>query len=242
LPGAAAAGGDCVAGAIVTELRYEMKLVCQPQHLPQARSWIRLHPSAFVDAYPPRWVNTIYFDTPHLGNLNANLAGLSAREKLRMRWFGGNLVEIEPVLELKQKRNLLGRKKRLEVGRTLDLRLPWAEIREALWAHADPVFRVALQTMTQPTLLTRYWREYYVTPDRAVRCTLDCRQEAYDQRLSQRPNVHVPLHVEPEVVVIEVKAPEGAAERLWEAVSAFPIRRSRNSKYAIGLLSALTSV
>jgi hypothetical protein len=220
------------------DLRYEVKLVCSPHWLPQARSWIRLHPAGFVVAYPPRRVNSLYLDTPHLSGLNDNLAGLTVRQKLRLRWYGDEIAHIQPYLELKQKRNSLGQKKRYLLPCQVDLTLSWRQILELIRANAEPDWQTLLQTVNQPTLLNGYQREYYVTPDGAIRATLDFGQAAYDQRLSPRPNLHVRLPIA-DLVVIEIKAAQEQAERLQEIAARFPARRSRNSKYAGGLLTAL---
>jgi len=214
-----------------TDLRYEIKLVCDPHRLPQARSWIRLHPAGFVVAYPPRRVNSLYLDTPHLSSLNDNLAGSSARYKLRLRWYGDEMTNIQPHLELKQKRNMLGRKKRCLLPRELDLSLPWTEILETIRVHTAPDWQTILQTINQPALLNHYQREYYVTPDGAIRVTLDFAQAAYDQRLSLRPNLRARL-TSADNVVIEIKTAQDQEERLPEIAAWFPALRSRNSKYA----------
>lgn len=220
------------------DLRYEVKLVCDPHRLPQARSWIRLHPAGFIAAHPPRRVNSLYLDTPHLSGLNDNLAGLTVRQKLRLRWYGDETVHIQPYLELKQKRNLLGQKKRYLLPCQVDLTLPWKQILELIRANAGPDWQALLQTVNQPTLLNGYQREYYVTPDGAIRATLDFHQAAYDQRLSPRPNLRVRLPIA-DLVVIEIKAAQEQAERLQEIAARFPVHRSRNSKYASSLLTAL---
>jgi len=220
------------------DLRYEIKLVCDPHRLPQARSWIRLHPAGFVVAYPPRRVNSLYLDTLRLSSLDDNLAGLSARQKLRLRWYGDKVTGIQPTLELKQKRNLLGRKKRCLLPCKLDLTWPWIEILEAIRASTGPDWQVMLQTVNQPTLLNCYQREYYVTPDGAVRVTLDFAQAAYDQRFSLRPNLRVRLPIT-DTIVIEIKILQDWAERLPEVAAQFPVPRGRHSKYVRGLLIAL---
>jgi hypothetical protein len=224
-----------------SDLRYEIKLVCDEHWLPQARSWIRLHPAGFGVAYPPRRVNSLYLDTPHLSSLNDNLAGLSARQKLRLRWYGhGNeaATDIQPYLELKQKRNLLGRKKRYLLPCRLDLTQPWREILETVRANAGPDWQAVLQTVNQPTLVNSYEREYYVTSDGAIRITLDFAQVAYDQRLAPRPNLRARLPIAA-TVVLEIKAAAEQAERVPEVVARFPVPRGRNSKYAHGLQVAL---
>ena len=223
-----------------SELRYEVKLVCDPHRLAQARSWIRLHPAGFGVAYPPRRVNNVYLDTPHLSSLNANLEGLRARQKLRLRWYGDDMTDIQPFLELKGKHNLLGTKRRCLLPCKLDLTLPWTKILGIIRAESrffpkDLVY--ILQTVNQPTLLNQYQREYYVTPDDAIRITLDFAQSAYDQRFSPRPNLRVRLPIT-DTVVIEIKAAREQAERLQEIAAQFPVLRSRNSKYVRGLMAA----
>ncbi len=220
------------------DLRYEIKMVCARHRLSQARFWIRLHPAGFMVAYPPRQVNSLYLDTTHLRSLNDNLEGLSARRKLRLRWYGTGVEAIRPILELKEKRNLLGRKKQTLLPCELDLALPWPETLNAIRATVAPEWQVLLQTMNQPTLLNHYQREYYATLDGAIRVTLDYTQVAYDQRLTPRPNLRVQLPIA-DVVVIEVKAAAKHAGRLEEVAAWFPPSRSRNSKYAQGLLAAL---
>ena len=95
-----------------------------------------------------------------------------------------------------------------------------------------------LPGVIQPTLFNRYQWEYYVSRDGAIRATLDFNQYACDQRFSLRPNLHRPLPI-PDTVVIELKALPDAIERLQEVVASFPLPRSRNSKYATGLLAAI---
>ncbi|MCP4544289.1 MAG: polyphosphate polymerase domain-containing protein [Chloroflexi bacterium] len=220
------------------DLRYEVKMVCDQSLLAQARSWVRMHPAGFSVAYPPRRVNSLYIDTPHLTGLNDNLRGLSLRQKLRLRWYGDEVVGIRPYLELKQKQNLLGRKERHLLPNPLDLTLPWTETLQVIRANAGPNWQFLLQTVHQPTLLNRYQREYYVTADGTIRVTLDFDQVAYDQRLFLRPNLRVRLPIE-DTVVIEIKADQEHTERLQEIAGRFPLRRSRNSKYVGGLLTAM---
>jgi hypothetical protein len=221
-----------------SDLRYEFKLACGPQRLSQARSWIRLHPAGFMVAYPPRRVNSLYLDTLDLTNLNDNLVGTSERQKLRLRWYGDGMTHIDrPWLELKQKRNLLGRKRRCRLPCALDLTLPWMEILETIRDSAGSDWQLLLQTVDRPALLNSYQREYYVIPDGTIRVTLDFAQVAYCQRFSPRPNLHARLPIA-DNVLIEIKATREHEERLQGIVAWFPVRRSRNSKYANSLMAA----
>lgn len=221
-----------------SDLRYEIKFVCDAHRLSQARSWIRLHPAGFTVAYPPRRVNSLYLDTLQMSSFNDNLEGVSMRQKLRLRWYGDEMKSVRPALELKQKRNLVGRKKQVLLPGELDLTLPWAEALASIRANVDSKWQTILQIVNQPALLNSYQREYFVTLDGAVRATLDYDQAAYDQRLLPRINLRCPLPIS-ETVVIELKASLEHADQLQETASRFPVLRSRNSKYVRSLLTAL---
>jgi hypothetical protein len=222
----------------MSDLRYELKLVCEGRWLAQARTWLQLHPAGFVTAFPTRQVNNIYLDTPALDSLNANLTGVSRRQKLRLRWYGGSTHRVRPWLELKAKENLLGSKRRVQMGAPIDLTQPWTGILAAVRGTVPPEWHAWRQAALQPTLFNHYQREYYWTYDRAIRATIDYAPYACDQRISPRPNLRSPLPIA-DSVVIELKAPPERMDRLQEVVGRFPVPRSRNSKYVSGLLTAL---
>lgn len=218
-----------------TDWRYELKFTCRAGALAQVRNWIRLHFEGFRTAYPARVVNNIYLDTLDLNRLNANLSGLSKKQKLRIRWYG---TEVDKsILELKYKDNWLGGKKRFPLSIAIDLSQTWSQILARVTADVPTSWQHLLEKTNQPTLLNRYRREYYVTPDGEIRATIDYDQEVYDQILSPRPNLRRRLRIE-EMLVIELKGDSSQSERLQHVGSQFPIRLSRNSKYANSLLTA----
>jgi hypothetical protein len=220
------------------DLRHELKLVAPTERLAQVYAWIRLHPAAFKVTYPPRRVNSLYFDSPDLHNLQANLVGLSSRSKLRLRWYGEALPVVSPVLELKYRRNALGGKQRYLLPEHLDLSQTWRQIMDQLRSGSPALWQQFLSNAGQPVLFNYYRRHYYQTPDGRVRLTVDHCQRAHDQRLRQRPNLKHILPVN-SGVIIELKASPEQAERLEELVSKLPIRRSRNSKYVNAAIIAL---
>ena len=132
----------------------------------------------------------------------------------------------------------MGRKKRYVLPCQLDLRLPWTQILQMVRANVGPEWQALLQTVDQPTLLIHYQREYYVTRDGRIRATVDFNQVAYGQRLTSRPNLRFRLPIA-DTVVIEIKTGQEHAERLHQVTARFPVLRSRHSKYARGLLTAL---
>lgn len=220
------------------EVRYELKLPCDASLLAQVRSWIRLHPEGFRTAYPTRQVNNLYLDSPGLTNLAENLAGQAERRKLRYRWYG-RLPQppvVKATLELKIKHGSVGDKRRLALETPLDLTQPYQQILADLQAEVPDDWLPWVLKANRAALINHYRRDYFVSPDGVIRCTLDYEQTFYDQRYSVRPNL-THLLVAKDQIVIEIKAPVELEERLESAMNFFPIPRHRHSKYVDGLLS-----
>jgi hypothetical protein len=225
-----------MANSFMASARYEIKMTCSETYLPDARSWVRLHPQGLVEAYPPRQVNNLYLDTRSADALNDVLVGAGERGKLRFRWYGIDDSAVRGVLELKSKSGQVRWKEFAPVPVTLDLTtISWDEWLRHLRAHAQGNVAAALLYADQPMLINRYMREYYETLDRQVRVTLDYDQRAYSQAYHVAPNLALltPLR---EQVVIEVKAEPAHYQRVSDVLSAFPISTERNSKYVNALL------
>ncbi len=114
--------------------------------------------------------------------------------KLRVRWYGLDLAQAHaPQLELKRKRGLTGWKEIVPVTRDLDLvRSLWSELQQEVWSALGSRVPNWLARFPQPVLINSYWREYFATPDGAIRLTVDTDLRAFDQRSSSRPNLRRP--------------------------------------------------
>lgn len=219
--------------------RYEIKMACDAMFLYQVRAWVRMHPEAFIVAYPPRQVNSLYFDTIDAGCLNDNLTGVSERAKLRLRWYGQDHTRVSGHLELKSKVNQLGWKRRLPIEAMLDLTsISWRALMQQIREGIPDDFVPWVSALRQPTLLTSYRREYYESADRLVRVTIDTDLAAYEQFMFPSPNL---VHRAPvsDQIVIEVKADSTLHRRLSHVLSSFPLQVSRYSKYVSGVLDSL---
>jgi len=93
-------------------MRYEIKFILDEVTLSEFMSWVLLH-TEFKEKYAPRYVNNLYFDDIEFQSVRDNLAGISNRKKLRLRWYHKeNVKKIStPVLEYKIRRGRLGYKK-----------------------------------------------------------------------------------------------------------------------------------
>jgi hypothetical protein len=219
--------------------RYELKMVCTEMYLPDVRAWVRIHPALFFERYPPRRVNSLYFDTLEGDCISANLLGLSERQKLRLRWYGEDCTSVQGVLELKCKEGQIGWKEHSPLKRTLDLtRLSWPDLMQHLREDVSGPFAIWLSHIHQPVLITSYAREYYESADRQVRVTIDYDLKAYDQVRYTTPNFTCPATID-SVVVVELKAEAQLHRRVSNILSSLPMQVVRNSKYVSGMMGSL---
>jgi len=219
-------------------LRYERKFVVSagPGSQSALGMVLRLHPALFSEIYRERWVNSLYFDTPDRRYFDAGESGQSDRTKIRIRWYGAtDPLIIDPFLELKVKRNTLGRKLRypLEDASFGDYlrRTSWTEI---LRRSDVPLTLGAALSGLHPALINRYRRRYYLSACGRFRITTDTDIEYRRPSLSATPSVH--RHVERIHSVVELKYAAEDDDAAREIASRLPFRTDRNSKYMNGLL------
>ncbi|MDZ7291270.1 MAG: VTC domain-containing protein [candidate division KSB1 bacterium] len=219
----------------IEKYRYERKFLVSELTKHEIESIVRLHPAMFIEAYPPRFVNNVYFDSSALANYFENADGIMNRTKVRIRWYGDLLGFIEkPVLEFKIKKGLLGRKVSFPLpALSVDLNFQRETITEVL-NKAEIPDAIKLDLLSwEPALLNRYRRKYFQSADHDYRITIDSDMEFY--MINARNNTF--LHKSADVVrtIVELKYDpdkDGGAEAI---TNFFPFRLSKNSKYADGI-------
>jgi hypothetical protein len=216
------------------EYRFELKLVLPEAHRSLLDAALRLHPMGLRMHFPPRRVNSLYFDSEGLARLDQNHAGIARRCKLRYRWYGEDLAGDGGVVELKRRRGRLGTKSLFPIAGPVDLqRMDWRELLVVLRRQLPPEGALALRAFTRPVLLNRYRRRYLATPDRRVRVTVDEDQIFLGQWGTRRPNLR---HRDPapREIVVEVKAAREDEEAVRRVLAHLPSTPARNSKYVNG--------
>lgn len=225
---------------IPEKARYEVKFVSREQSLQDVLSWIRLHPAAFTSRYPSRFVHNVYFDTHDHKAYCENLAGISARFKVRYRWYGSEKSPMAGTLEIKKRRNCYGWKVGFAVADApYASNDTWAVIRDRIRCQIDAAGRAWLDANPMPALLNEYHRRYFVSADGTIRVTVDTGLHAWDQRFKPRPNF-TPNGVQRPVVVVEFKFDRQYRDAASRALLGFPIRVSRNSKYGSGMQALIS--
>lgn len=213
--------------------RYERKFLPEGLTLPEVLALIRRHPACFQEVYPPRYVNSVYLDTPTHSDYHDHLAGLPRRSKTRVRWYGAlEQLLFAPILERKCKSGFLGWKLSRPLGHLPLHGDGWLEsVRRAL-LHLDPGTAAAWGVhQRRPVLLVRYHRRYFLSADRRFRLTLDTdleiRGPSFNRTPSRTPAV-------PCSIILELKFRPEAAPLAPLLTGHFPFRLVRCSKYLLG--------
>jgi hypothetical protein len=218
-------------------MRREVKFVARASELDRLLAWLRLHRAGFRRAFPPRWVNNLYFDSYDYSAFSENLVGGSERAKVRYRWYGDSLTPDSGALEVKVKRNVFGWKLRYAISRSpyrpgVTLNAVVRALRDGLPTEG----RLWLEANPMPVLINRYLRRYLVSSDESVRVTVDTDQSVRDQRLRSQPNVS--RHSRPaDTLVVEFKFAPHQFDVASAWLQGIPIRVSRHSKYIQGVVA-----
>jgi hypothetical protein len=219
------------------EERHEVKFAAYAHSYANVRHWLRMHSVGFVTPYPARRVNNAYFDTYDYRAYAENLAGVSERSKVRLRWYGDVVAPSTGVLEVKQKRNHFGWKLRYPIAEApWGASATWQQIRLSMRQQLPLDGRVWLDHNPMPVLINRYSREYFVTADGRVRATIDREQSVYDQRYRAAPNLSRPGIMQ-DTLVLEIKFSRADRQFAVGLLADVPIRVGRHSKFMNGLRS-----
>ncbi len=216
--------------------RYERKFLISGLTRQEVESLVRLHPAMFSEVYRQRFVNNIYLDSSDMRSYFDNINGSQHRRKLRIRWYGNLFGAVEePILELKTKDGLLGRKlsfalSPFSIGER-DLRFD--KITNAV-KGSDIADAVRMEfTSLEPVLVNRYSRKYYISADGDYRITIDSDVVFYRVNTHNRCLSH--KSSDSADTILELKYHQDRDYRAKRIASHFPFRMTRSSKYVSGI-------
>jgi len=214
-----------------SDYRYEIKFVLDNARLSDAMQWLYSNTTA-NKIYDGRRVNSIYFDNPDYSSVRDNLAGISQRNKFRLRWYGHQENSL-PFFEVKTKNGRLGYKtsypiKSIEHNLSeLNLDNITSKCIKDLAEH-----NIVFDEYLIPTLQVNYEREYYETHD-GIRITIDQNIQFSDAQL------HTPLNENNSMPypfkVMEIKFKPDMKEAVAELIRPLHITPKKHSKYLIGI-------
>lgn len=197
-------------GTTRTPKRIEIKDLLSIRDSPEIEAALLTSPLGFYSPYPPRQINSLYFDSYDFRAVEESLSGNSLRKKLRLRWYGTIENTRYPTLESKCKKGHLSWKTLRETQLSIDLD---ASVWESAYLNENGESS-CLQTInnlpmscTRATSLISYSRRYYESADGRLRITLDQDLTFRDQTVYSKPNLlHIRHH--PEKLILEIKLAE----------------------------------
>ena len=218
-----------------TSFRYERKFLVSGLSKYEIESIVKNHPAIFMEAYPQRYVNNIYFDTNSMAYYFDNVEGLSERLKVRIRWYGNLFGFVEaPVLEFKIKKGLVGGKDTFPLNSFQLDEKHSQKVQQELFAESDlPDALVEYLKQLQFSLLNRYCRKYFESADRKFRITIDFDMEFY--KLHPANNLFNEKIIDHSNTVVELKYSDKHDDLARSIASHFPFRVTKSSKYASGI-------
>lgn len=203
-------------------MRYELKYTVDHLSHEAVIAQLLTHPASFREIYPDRQVNNYYFDTTAFHCFHQNIEGSPRRRKMRLRWYGPNMLPTTPsILEFKNKKNELGWKDTYSIQ---------SDIVDLLTLK-EGVQKVGLfKAELCPVLKNTYNRSYFISADGKYRITVD-----RDQSFSIPFTKVKSLKIATLPIVVELKFEAKDFENVSSITDFIPYRQSKNSKYATGI-------
>ncbi len=216
--------------------RYERKFVVPAHYSLEGMKRVVLNNSVlFKEIFHERRVNNIYFDTVGYQYYLDNVLGVSDRQKVRIRWYGNSFGKVEkPVLEIKIKEGVVGDKWSFPLKQfTFDNQCSRKKIQTIFDASKLPLPIRKMVQQLEPSLVNSYRRQYYQSPDKSFRVTLDF-DISYTSINSNFNNFQRIAQRDREAVV-ELKY-NLDKDAMADVISKqFPFRMSKKSKYITGI-------
>ncbi len=224
-------------------MRRETKFTFSHHQLSEVKNALHESNFLFAKAFPTRKIYSLYFDTPDVSDYCDNVAGISERCKMRLRWYHNPFRtscddDDEFQLELKLKKNRFGEKLVHKMSIPSNIVIVSGNLLVSYIQNLIPAeYRPLIDPCSELTLGVCYTRQYFVSHLMDLRCTIDTNIEYWDPQNSRtlKPQPTVPRY-RTEYNILELKFPAELEESLpsnFESV--FPIiSGGRHSKYATG--------
>ena len=218
-------------------LRYERKFVLNSFQRNYLIHQIKSSKLRFFEHHQQRFVNSIYLDTDNFNSYKQNIDGLQFREKYRIRWYGEFLNNGNIFLEIKKKKNDLGKKIIIPLKKELNLNkkenFNIQRISNILDKSNIPQnLKIKLKTL-KPKLFIRYRRAYFVSKVYPIRITLD--DMINYKKIVNNLIFSKIFNNENKKLIVELKYPEKLNQQEFNYFLDLPMRLSRNSKYVEGI-------
>ncbi len=179
-------------------------------------------------SFESRKVHSVYLDKLSFDYYHDNVAGISQRHKVRLRWYNENTEKI--TLEIKRKYNTVSDKPSLSLQNNSKQNLFSSNaVNQLLDSNAIPANYLQVKSL-YPVLYVEYLREYYIL-SKNIRMTID-RNINYKKLFPTPSGKTENSDVD---VVVEFKYDLASQNSIEKLLYGLPFRIFRHSKYAIGI-------
>ena len=220
---------------MINDYRYEIKFVLNQREIAHALSWLNMIGAKKV--FPDRKVNSLYFDNVDQQALRDNLAGITHRSKIRLRWYGDNFSDtMKPNLEIKVRENHFNYKIIYPITTTLkelkkkNLHLLSKEIFQEI--YSSKFTHHSINDYLVPMILINYNREYY-NISKVLRITIDKHIRFFNAAQNSKIESLQPISYN--YNIMEIKFPINSKNFVSEMIKPLCLTRKRHSKYLAGL-------
>jgi hypothetical protein len=220
----------------VTPKRIELKCLYKETDLPFLEKNLLLSDLSFYQPYPPRFINSLYYDSHFLLSIGESLDGSSLRTKFRCRWYGDLIKDTKATFELKKKLGHISWKVLIKnIFKINSASKTWSDFISPEVSSSLGSFRIIAINQC-PTSIVRYRRKYFVSSDSKIRVTIDDQLQFFDQRLSSKPNTKI-SETSHAGLVLEIKLQEKEADLLPVISNSINFTPSRFSKYCESVMN-----
>mgnify|MGYP005994010231 CR=1 FL=1 len=177
----------------------------------------------FRTQYPPRDVNSVYFDTYNYTSIRQNLDGVSNKKKIRIRWYGKKNKMINPMIEIKSKKGFETKKENKKIKELDNIELNNLDkIKNQLNKKLKSKKNIT------PILSTHYEREYLISLNGKIRATVDYNLKSiFLNNLSQ---IDITKNFK-NICILELKYSTNLDKYVRKNLKDISLRLSKNSKF-----------
>ena len=177
----------------------------------------------FRTQYPPRDVNSVYFDTYNYTSIRQNLDGVSNKKKIRIRWYGKKNKMINPMIEIKSKKGFETKKENIKIKELDNIELNNLDkIKNKLNKKLKSKKNIT------PILSTHYEREYLISLNGKIRATVDYNLKSiFLNNLSQ---IDITKNFK-NICILELKYSTNLDKYVRKNLKDISLRLSKNSKF-----------
>jgi len=217
----------------MSQFRYERKYIIENLSTQKVNLIIKSHPHLFKKKYDARFVNSLYLDSLDYSFYNDHVIGKSDRYKIRVRWYNNLYEEIQkPVLEIKTKKNYLGKKEYYYLNRINFHKNLQVEKLNKFIRNSNIPEKVKILNI-KPVLINRYLRNYFESADKKYRITVDTNLTYYP--ILSDKILFTKVHHDKNIVIMELKYGVDAGDYASKITNHFPFRTMKSSKYIRGI-------